>query len=111
MNKFRGTHTHRHLECHQNREISLPLLIILTAQNWLQSFKLTGFTFSATLTRVLPRTEVKMPGVQGKYTIDVTNRFGLAVDEDDQVRLDFYPKFHQRFRRWRATLKTLTPLK
>jgi len=25
-----------------------------------------------------------MPGVQGKYTIDVTNRFGLAVDEDDQ---------------------------
>ena len=26
-----------------------------------------------------------MPGVQGKYTIDVTNRFGLAVDEDDQV--------------------------
>merc|ERR1712235_64552 len=39
---------------------------------------------TATLTRVLPRTEVKMPGVQGKYTIDVTNRFGLAVDEDDQ---------------------------
>lgn len=25
-----------------------------------------------------------MPGVQGKYTIDVTNRFGLVVDEDDQ---------------------------
>merc|ERR1712128_93439 len=27
---------------------------------------------------------VKMPGVQGKYTIDVTNRFGLVVDDDDQ---------------------------
>ena len=26
-----------------------------------------------------------MPGVQGKYTIDVTNRFGLVVDDDDQV--------------------------
>ena len=49
-----------------------------------------------------------MPGVQGKYTIDVTNRFGLAVDEDDQVIFYFLLLFMINFEKFSTLKKSVT---